>query len=171
METLNQAFPTIVTSGSILTCAGFIIGQFTSNATIASLGTTLGRGTLISIILVMTVLPQILLIGDWLIDKTAFTITREEEAKKRREASGRIHVNGFVKCYVSGQFERHMTGILDGEMNVKNRGASEARGEEEQNHAAVSKATCRVRAGVGRSVLPVCSAEGLRGRRTANDRD
>lgn len=137
VETLNQAFPTIVTSGSILTCAGFIIGQFTSNATIASLGTTLGRGTLISIILVMTVLPQILLIGDWLIDKTAFTITREEEAKKRREASGRIHVNGFVKGYVSGQFEGHMTGILDGEMNVKNRGASEARGEEDQNHEEV----------------------------------
>ncbi len=69
-EALNLAFPTIITSGTILTVAGFIVGQQTSNATIASLGKTLGTGTLISIILVMTVLPQLLLMFDSLIDKT-----------------------------------------------------------------------------------------------------
>ena len=73
IEALNQSFPTIITSGTILTSAGFVIGSLTKNAVIASLGKVLGRGTLISIILVMTVLPQLLLIGDKLIDKTELT--------------------------------------------------------------------------------------------------
>ena len=72
-EALYQAFPTIITSGTILTSAGFVIGYLTNNAVIASLGKVLGRGTLISIILVMTVLPQLLLLGDKLIDKTELT--------------------------------------------------------------------------------------------------
>ncbi len=73
VESLNQSFPTIITSGTILTSAGFVIGYLTNNAVIASLGKVLGRGTLISIILVMTVLPQLLLVGDKLIDKTELT--------------------------------------------------------------------------------------------------
>jgi predicted RND superfamily exporter protein len=79
-ETLNQSFPTIFTSGSILTCAGFLIGEIASDATVASIGVALGRGTLISIILVLFVLPQILLMGDIIIEKTALTmnITREK---------------------------------------------------------------------------------------------
>ncbi len=72
-EALNQSFPTIITSGTILTSAGFVIGYLTNNAVIASLGKVLGRGTLISIILVMMVLPQLLLLGDKLIDKTELT--------------------------------------------------------------------------------------------------
>ena len=73
VESLNQSFPTIITSGTILTSAGFVIGYLTNNAVIASLGKVLGRGTLFSIILVMTVLPQPLLVGDKLIDKTELT--------------------------------------------------------------------------------------------------
>ncbi len=83
VESLNEAFPTIITSGTILTSAGFIIGFVTSNATIASLGKVLGRGTLISIILVMTVLPQLLLVFDKLIDKTE--LTRAVKKGQRRE--------------------------------------------------------------------------------------
>ena len=83
-ESLNQSFPTIITSGTILTSAGFVIGYLTNNAVIASLGKVLGRGTLISIILVMTVLPQLLLVGDKLIDKTELTkavkLGQEKEA-------------------------------------------------------------------------------------------
>ena len=47
IETINQAFPTIFTSGTILTGAGFLIGQIASDATVASIGIALGRGTLI----------------------------------------------------------------------------------------------------------------------------
>lgn len=73
IEALNQAFPTIVTSGTILVGSGFAIGSLTSNAVIASLGNALGRGALISIILVMSVMPQLLLVCDKLIDKTELT--------------------------------------------------------------------------------------------------
>ena len=72
IESLNQAFPTVITSGSIMVAAGFIIGKVTTDGTISSLGTTLGRGTLISIILVMTVLPQLLLMFDKVIEKSKF---------------------------------------------------------------------------------------------------
>ena len=83
IETLDRAFPTIITSGTMLTCAGFVIGFMTTNGVIASLGKVLGRGALISIILVMTVLPQLLLVGDKLIDKTE--LTRANKAEQKRE--------------------------------------------------------------------------------------
>lgn len=86
IQALNEAFPTILTSGSILTLAGFTVGNQTSNAVIASLGKTLGNGTLISIILVMTVLPQILVVFDKVIEKTAFSkIQRADLAKHDME--------------------------------------------------------------------------------------
>ena len=85
IESLDQAFPTIITSGTIMTSAGFVIGSLTNNAVIASLGKVLGRGTLISIILVMTVLPQLLLVCDKLIDKTELTKAIKKE-QNREEA-------------------------------------------------------------------------------------
>lgn len=86
IQALDEAFPTIVTSGSILTLAGFTVGNQTSNAVIASLGKTLGTGTLISIILVMTVLPQILVVFDKIIEKTAFSkIQRKDLGTHDRE--------------------------------------------------------------------------------------
>ena len=88
VESLNQAFPTIITSGTIMTSAGFVIGSLTKNAVIASLGKVLGRGTLISIILVMTVLPQLLLVCDKLIDKTELTraIKKEQDGEEAKAA-------------------------------------------------------------------------------------
>ena len=70
IKTLNESFPTIITSGTIMTSAGFVIGQITSNPVIASLVTTLGTGTLTSIILVMLILPQLLYVFDGVIHKT-----------------------------------------------------------------------------------------------------
>lgn len=66
IETLNQCFATIITSGSIMVLAGFTIGTMASDSVICSLGSTLGRGALISIILVMLVLPQLLYACDGL---------------------------------------------------------------------------------------------------------
>lgn len=93
IQALDEAFPTIVTSGSILTLAGFTVGNQTSNAVIASLGKTLGTGTLISIILVMTVLPQRLVAFDKIIEKTAFSKiqrkdlgTHDRENERKEEA-------------------------------------------------------------------------------------
>lgn len=73
-QSLNLAFPTIFTSGTILACAGFAIGLFSSNPVISSVGTSLGRGTFISIVLVMGILPQLLVLGDFIIEKTSFSL-------------------------------------------------------------------------------------------------
>lgn len=73
-KSLELAFPTIFTSGSILASAGFIIGNLSSEPAIASIGICLGRGTLISIILVMGILPQLLVLGDYIIERTSFNI-------------------------------------------------------------------------------------------------
>ncbi len=60
IETLNQVFPTIITSGIILSFAGFLINFLVSDPLISTLGLALGRGTIISILSVMCVLPLLL---------------------------------------------------------------------------------------------------------------
>lgn len=67
---VGESFPTILTSGTIMTAAGFIIAGMTTDVYVGSIGYTLGRGSLISIILVLTVLPQILLVGNKFMEKT-----------------------------------------------------------------------------------------------------
>ena len=84
-RTLNEAFPTIVTSGSIMAASGFVIGNITSNPTIASLGKTLGKGVVISMIMVMVVLPILLYTFDFIIDKTSFSRKINEEENKRED--------------------------------------------------------------------------------------
>ncbi|MBR1851777.1 MAG: MMPL family transporter [Lachnospiraceae bacterium] len=71
---VNESFPTILTSGTIMTAAGFIIAGMTTDVYISSIGLALGRGALISIILVMTVLPQILLFGNRFAEETTFDL-------------------------------------------------------------------------------------------------
>lgn len=113
--TLNQAFPTIFTSGSIMTCAGFLIGNISSDATVSAMGIALGRGTLTSIILVLFVLPQILLFGDFIIEKTALAIKLKGNI---RESNGRVHVSGHVRGYVQGEIDATVQGVFQGQMQV-----------------------------------------------------
>ena len=75
IDTMNFAFPTVITSGSIMVISGLLMGNLTSEASIASIGTAMARGTSISIILVLFVLPQLLLIGGRIVDKTSFSVS------------------------------------------------------------------------------------------------
>lgn len=114
-ETINQAFPTIFTSGTIMASAGFIIGNISSDATTAAMGTVLGRGAVVSIILVIFVLPQILLLGDVIIQKTALNINID---KKEKSLSGRVVVSGHIRGYVQGEIDADVHGVLQGDMDV-----------------------------------------------------
>ncbi len=69
---LNGALPTLITSGSILAIAGLLIGFLSTEAITSDIGIALGRGTFISLLLVVFVLPQLLLWGDKFIKKTTF---------------------------------------------------------------------------------------------------
>ncbi len=79
-QSLDLAFPTIFTSGSILAAAGAAIGLLSSEPSISSIGVCLSRGTLLSIVLVMGVLPQLLVLGDFIIEKTSFSIKNIKHA-------------------------------------------------------------------------------------------
>ncbi len=73
-QAVAESFATVFTSGSIMTSAGFLIAYMTTDAYVGSIGLALGRGTLISMILVLTVLPQLILILDRPIAGTRFTL-------------------------------------------------------------------------------------------------
>ncbi|MGI6027644.1 MAG: efflux RND transporter permease subunit [Candidatus Scatomorpha sp.] len=115
IETLNQAFPTIITSGAMLASAGLIIGRMTSDNTISSIGTCLGRGTIISIFLVMGVLPQILLLGDILIEKTAFAIKKPEITHVEGST---IRLHGRVRGQISGFVDADIQGVFQGSLHA-----------------------------------------------------
>ncbi len=116
IESLNQAFPTIVTSGTILASAGILIGFLSTNPSISSIGVCLGRGTLISIFLVMGILPQILLLGDIIIEKTAITLKRHLLPQER---NGKVAVDGRIHGYVEGILDGTFSGVINGVVNAQ----------------------------------------------------
>ena len=116
IESLNQSFPTVLTSGSIMTVAGFLIGKMSSDPTIASIGTALGRGTLTSALLVMSVLPQILLLGDAIIEKTAISLKRDHMKQIRNDM---IKMDGHIRGYVSGFMDADVKGFVKGDLNAR----------------------------------------------------
>ena len=115
VEALSQSFPTILTSGTIMAVAGFLIGGISTDATIGSVGQTLGRGTVTSIILVMTVLPQLLMLGDALIERTAITLNRD---RKQRFNQGTMRLDGHVRGHVSGFVDGEFKGVLHGSVDA-----------------------------------------------------
>lgn len=115
VEALNQSFPTILTSGTIMAVAGFLIGGISTDATIGSVGQTLGRGTVTSIILVMTVLPQLLMLGDSLIERTAITLNRD---RKQRFNQGTMRLDGHVRGHVAGFVDGEFKGVIHGSVDA-----------------------------------------------------
>ena len=115
VEALSQSFPTILTSGTIMAVAGFLIGGISTDATIGSVGQTLGRGTVTSIILVMTVLPQLLMLGDALIERTAITFNRD---RKQRFNQGTMRLDGHIRGHVSGFVDGEFKGVLHGSVDA-----------------------------------------------------
>ena len=117
VEALNSSFPTIFTSGSILASAGVLISKMTTNPVIAAIGECLGRGTIVSIILVFFVLPQILVLGDKIIEKTSFKI-EASIGKNMQSASGTMALNGRVRGKINGYVDGEFKGVLTGQLNA-----------------------------------------------------
>ena len=115
IETLNFAFPTIITSGAIMSICGFLIGSMTSEAVIAGIGESLGRGTVISIIMVMFALPQILLVGSKVIDMTSFAVPN---VLPRHIGEGRMRLDGVVRGEIHGTVSGVVHAVVDGDVNV-----------------------------------------------------
>jgi predicted RND superfamily exporter protein len=105
VETMNLSFPTIITSGTMLAVAGTLIGNMTSDCAIYGIGKCLGRGTIISILITMFVLPQILLVGDKVIELTAFVMNMPLQTKVR---NGSMRIDGVVRGHIDG----NITGVV-----------------------------------------------------------
>lgn len=116
VHALNASYTTVLTSGSMLASAGLLIGNLSAQPVIAIMGTCLGRGTIISVVLVLFVLPSILVLGDSIIERTSFRI--KSPLRKQVETAGTVRVRGLVRGYVSG--------MVDGEFNGTIRGRLEA---------------------------------------------
>ena len=63
----------------------------------------------------MFVLPQILLLGAGLIDKTSFSV---KSPLKRQRVSGRIRVEGRVRGSISGTVNGMINAVIDGEADL-----------------------------------------------------
>ncbi len=115
IDTMNLSFPTIVTSGPMLALAGITIGQLTSDAAIFNIGQCIGRGTIISIFITLFVLPQILLVGDTIISKTAFVMNMP---LKNMNATGVIRVDGAIRGRINGTVTGKMSAIIRGDVSA-----------------------------------------------------
>lgn len=115
INTMNLSFPTIITSGSMMAVSGILIGKMTSDVAIFGIGKSLGRGTLISIFVTMFVLPQILLAGDKIIEKTAFVMNMPVRTKN---VTGLMRVDGLVRGRIEGTVTGTMSAIVRGNVSA-----------------------------------------------------
>ena len=115
IDTMNLSFPTIITSGSMMAVSGILIGKMTSDVAIFGIGKSLGRGTLISIFVTMFVLPQILLAGDKIIEKTAFVMNMPIRTKN---VTGLMRVDGLVRGRIEGTVTGTMSAIVRGNVSA-----------------------------------------------------
>ncbi len=116
VQALNSSFPTIFTSGTIMASAGLLIGNMSAQPVVSIMGQCLGRGTIISIILVLCVLPAILVLGDSIIERTSFRI--KSTARNTQTSKGTVLIQGHIRGYISGVVDGDFDGILHGEMNA-----------------------------------------------------
>ena len=116
VRALNASFATVFTSGTIMASAGNLIAVMTANPVISTFGACIGRGTIISLILVMGVLPQLLVLGDILIERTSFRMPQLD--RRTRSVSGTVRVRGRVRGYISGMVDAEINGEVTGQINA-----------------------------------------------------
>ncbi|MGN0327058.1 MAG: RND family transporter [Lachnospiraceae bacterium] len=64
VETISEVTVSILTSGSVLTAVGLLLGYISTNGLLAQLGIFIGRGAVFSLIIVLFVLPGLLYLFD-----------------------------------------------------------------------------------------------------------
>lgn len=84
VETLKRSIPSILTSGSILTIVGYILYHISSIAAIGDMGHLIGRGAILSMLLVCTFMPALLVLGDRILMNNELEMIRQY-LKRRRE--------------------------------------------------------------------------------------
>ena len=78
LRAVVAAMPTVFTSGLILIICGFIVGMVASLTSISTVGMLLGKGTLVSVLMITLVLPSILYLLDGFILKLTHKGNKKE---------------------------------------------------------------------------------------------
>lgn len=89
VQTISDVTVSILTSGSVLTVVGLLMGYISTNQLLAQLGLFIGRGTIFSLAIVLFVLPGLLYLFDRLIvqpPKYKIKHTRKQNEPKEQEA-------------------------------------------------------------------------------------
>ena len=115
---VNKAFPTVLTSGTIMAVMGFLLGGISTEPTNAVMGECIGRGTLISMILVLFVLPCILVIGDKIVERTSFSMKAPSIDMSEYEDFGHMHVKGRINGWVEGIVVGEVDAIVSGRVHA-----------------------------------------------------
>lgn len=78
VETISDVSVSILTSGSVLTVVGLLLGYVSTNQLLAQLGIFIGRGAILSLMIVLLVLPGLL----FLFDRVVIRERRTPQTKK-----------------------------------------------------------------------------------------
>ena len=78
---VSAAMPTILSSGSVLMCCGFVIRIISSQNSIATVGLLLGVGTISSVVMILFALPSLLYLCDKIVMKTTWG-SRKKKGKE-----------------------------------------------------------------------------------------
>ncbi|MBR5095152.1 MAG: MMPL family transporter, partial [Oscillospiraceae bacterium] len=118
IETLDLAFPTVITSGLMMVCAGLLVGFGVSQCIIAGMGYYVGTGTSISLVLILFALPQVLLLGDRFVSATTLHTERSRllrfVAKERLRLAGGLLAAAMVFALVATPLTlRQSTELVD----------------------------------------------------------
>ena len=81
IQTVSDTAISILTSGTVLTVVGLLLGYFSSNQLLSQLGIFIGRGALFSLAIVLFVLPSLLSLFDWFVTKKKKTKISDSERK------------------------------------------------------------------------------------------
>ena len=81
IQTVSDTAISILTSGTVLTAVGLLLGYFSSNQLLSQLGIFIGRGALFSLAIVLFVLPSLLSLFDWFVTKKKKTKISDSERK------------------------------------------------------------------------------------------
>lgn len=81
--TLGNVFSSILVSALTLALAGFCMAFASSNAILAGMGTLIGRGAVLSVVMVMLLLPTLLLWSDRILPHTGLPFGRKQAPNAR----------------------------------------------------------------------------------------
>lgn len=114
VEALDQSFSTILTSGTIMSVAGFLIGGIsTMQRSDRSASPWDAAPLLLSHCHDCSAQPVML--GDALIERTAITLNRD---RKQRFNQGSMRLDGHIRGHVSGFVDGEFKGVLHGSVDA-----------------------------------------------------